>query len=102
VQEEIRRAQAEALGRTGERLEQLLARVAELDRTLDRSPGTAAPPLPDLAAATATRNRLRDEARRVRDGLIIQREAVGLVSHGLVEQRYPVPPRRPVPAPDPA
>jgi hypothetical protein len=42
------------------------------------------------------RNRLRDEAARLHQGLIIQREALGLVRHGLVEQWYPVPPRRPV------
>jgi hypothetical protein len=101
VQEEIRRAQAEALGRTGERLERLLARVADLDRILDGRCGPAQPP-PDLAAVTTARNRLRDEARQVRHGLVIQREAVGLVSHTLVEQRYPIPPRRRAPESDPA
>jgi hypothetical protein len=102
VQEEIRRTQAEALGRTGARLADLLAQMADLDRILDRPVRAAGAPLPDPVAATAARNRLRDEARRVRDSLIIQREAVGLVSHGPVGERYPVPPPRPAPVSDPA
>jgi hypothetical protein len=75
--------------------------VADLDRILDGR-CEAAPPPPDLVAVTTARNRLRDEARQVRHGLVIQREAVGLVSHALVEQRYPIPPRRRAPVSDPA
>jgi hypothetical protein len=91
VEREIRHAQAAALGRVGERLERLLQRVAELDRDLDRErPGNADRDGTRLHA----RNRLRDEARDVRQHLIIQREALGMRSHATVDQRYPVPPRR--------
>jgi hypothetical protein len=89
VEDEIRQTQAAALGRVGERLERLLARVAGLDRELD---GDRDRPADDTRLRA--RNRLRDEARDVRQHLIIQREALGLRSHGPVDQRYPVPPRR--------
>jgi len=96
IEEEIRQAKAEALGRVGERLESALAELAEPDRGLDR---LAAGAWPDAARAarlareTAARNRLRDEAVRLSQQLEIQRKAIGLVRHDLVEERYPVPPR---------
>jgi hypothetical protein len=95
VEQEIRRAQAEALGRTGERLGDLLSRVAALDREIDRM--VDGPPA-EREAALVERERLRREAATAHHHLCIQREALGLVRHGLVDQRYPVPPRR-VPAP---
>jgi len=104
VEEDIRHAQAEALGRTGERLQGLLDRLAALDRRLDAlllngdASATAAPSAPDrLRSETEARNRLRDEAVRVRHHLIIQREALGLARQSPVEQCYPVPGRRSLP-----
>ena len=47
----------------------------------------------------AIRNRLRDEAARVRHHLIIQREALGFSRQTPVEQCYPVPERRRLPGP---
>jgi hypothetical protein len=101
VEEEIRHAQAAALGRTGERLQDLLDRLEALDRRLDAllpsgdASATAAPSPPDrLRSETEARNRLRDEAVRVRHHLIIQREALGLARQNPVEQCYPVPGRR--------
>jgi len=97
VEQEIRRSQAEALGRVGERLEVLLDRLTALDRVLDtlvQAVPTGRDARRRLLAETAARNRVRDEAARVRHDLIIQREALGIVRHTLVEQRYPVPPRR--------
>ena len=105
VEEEIRQAQAEALGRTGERLQGILDRLAGLDRRLDAlsaDPGarTGTPDQRAVARAEVeTRNRLRDEAVRVRHHLMIQREALGFARHTPVEQCYPVPARRPVPEP---
>ena len=98
VEEEIRKAQAEALGRTGERLQGILDRLAALDRRLDGlvdQPAEVAGSL--VRAETETRNRLRDEAVRVRHHLMIQREALGFARQTLVEQCYPVPARRLVP-----
>ncbi len=101
VDREIRQAQAEALGRAGERLQGILDQLTSLDRRLDARLDAEAPrrggqapekPLPDLEIVT--RNRLRDEALRVRHQLIIQREALGFARHTPVEQCYPVPGRR--------
>jgi hypothetical protein len=101
VDREIRQAQAEALGRTGERLQGILDRLAAQDRLVDAlldeeaRAGTAAPPAEPIRLAIETRSRLRDEALRVRHQLIIQREALGLARQAAVEQCYPVPGRSP-------
>jgi BMFP domain-containing protein YqiC len=98
VEREIRQAQAEALGRTGERLQNLLDRLAELDRRLDAFLAAPGEPVPDrVRAETDARNRLRDDAMLVRHHLIIQREALGLARQTPVEQCYPVPERRGIP-----
>jgi hypothetical protein len=104
VEKEIRHAQAEALGRTGERLQDLLDRLEALDRRLDallpsgEAGASAAPTSPArLRSEMDARNRLRDEAVRVRHHLIIQREALGLARQSPVEQCYPVPGRRSLP-----
>ena len=92
TEQEIR-AKAEALGRTGERLEAVLAELAGLDRQLDAWRADAGPGTGlggRLARRIEARNRPRDEAARLHQQLIIQREAIGLVRHGLVEEHYPV------------
>jgi hypothetical protein len=100
VDREFRQAQADALGRTGERLERILDRIARLDRRLDallheEARGGELPrPAEPLRLEIEARDRLRDEALRVRHQLIIQREALGLARHTPVEQCYPVPGRR--------
>ena len=104
VEREIRRAQAEALGRTGERLQGILDRLAGLDRRLDAlsEPGRwiGSPAESDVTRVEIeSRNRLRDEAMRIRHHLVIQREALGFARHTPVEQCYPVPARRPIPRP---
>ena len=101
TEREIRQAQAEALGRTGERLQRLLDELAALDRRLDElGEAGRGPTNSDLVGSeTAARNRVRDEAARIRHHLIIQREAVGLARHTPVEQCYPVPERRRLPGP---
>ncbi len=97
---EIRQAQAEALGRTGERLQAILERLGRLDRRLDalldgEAEGGVVPTHGEaLRTEIEARNRVRDEAVRVRHHLIIQREALGLARHPPVEQCYPVPGRR--------
>jgi hypothetical protein len=95
VEREIRQAKAETLGRVGERLDAVLAELAAQDRALDRwLAARGAPDDPQPARALEARNRLRDQAQRLVQQLIIQREALGLVRHALVGERYPVPPRR--------
>lgn len=102
VEQEIRRAQAEALGRVGECLQALLDRVAAMDRRLDvlEAAGgllAGADPTTLVHAELETRNRVRDEAARVRHQLVIQREALGLARHAAVERCYPLPARRRLP-----
>jgi hypothetical protein len=94
VEDEIRRAKAEALGRVGERLDAVLAELAERDRRLDATLGPGQPPDPRRLREIDARNRLRSEALRLAQHLVIQREALGLVRHGTVQEQYPVPPRR--------
>jgi hypothetical protein len=90
TEQEIRQAKAEALGRVGERLDAALARLAEWDRHLEQLSAEAGP---EVARETAARDRLRDEAVRLRHALVIQREAIGLRRHDPVEERYPIPSR---------
>jgi hypothetical protein len=98
LEEEVRRARAEALGRAGERLEDGLARLAALDRQVDvvwhepeEAPGREA----RLAAVAAARARVRAEVVRLRQHLLIQREALGLRRHVVVDELYPLPPSAP-------
>ncbi len=103
TERDIRQAQAEALGRTGERLQRILDQLAALDRRLDEMAETGRDPaeadLVRFEIAIRNRNRLRDEAARVRHHLIIQREALGFARQTPVEQCYPVPERRRLPGP---
>jgi hypothetical protein len=101
TEREIRQAQAEALGRTGERLRRILDQLAALDRRLDERAETGRDPAEaDLVRSEiAIRNRLRDEAALVRHHLIIQREALGFARQTPVEQCYSVPERRRLPGP---
>jgi hypothetical protein len=96
VEAEIRRAKAEALGRLGERLDAVLHDLAERDRRLDRllEAGGAGAGHPQVPRVLEERNQLREQARQLVHHLIIQREAIGLVGHGAVLERYAVPPRR--------
>jgi len=92
VEEEIAREKAAALGRAGERLSRALEDIA---RIAARLPGTVG----------AERERLLLEydeawvrAREARLALLIQREALGLRRHAVVDELFPEPPRRPAAA----
>ena len=88
TEEEIRAEKAATLGRAGERLEAALAAAEEIRRALEAA--TEPPALERLSVEyEAARQRALD-ARRV---LIIQREAIGLRNHRVVDQRFPEPPR---------
>jgi hypothetical protein len=81
----------------GERLDAALAELVERDRRLDGMLAALGPgqhPDPRLAREIDARNRLRSEAARLVQQLVIQREALGLVRHATVDEQYPVPPRR--------
>ena len=90
TEEEIRAEKAATLGRAGERVEKALAAVAEIRRALDAAADPAA--RARLCAEYETARRRALDARRI---LIIQREAIGLRNHRLVDQEFPEPPRLP-------
>ena len=89
INAEIAQEKSAALGRAGERLEAALERVTSLGRRLD------------AAADPAEQTRLLGEyesarvrAIHARLALVIQREALGLRHHRIVDQQFPEPPRR--------
>jgi hypothetical protein len=96
LQEEIQREKAEALGRAGERLEEVLHKLADLRSAIEALRS-------ELGAATSARdaravallvqdyNTLREKAVTSYRYLIIQREAVGLFDHRDVDRLYRVP-----------
>jgi hypothetical protein len=88
--EEIRGEKAAALGRAGERLAEALQVVETLATQLD---AVTDPRVRDELAAAYEAARQR--ASRARLMLVIQREAVGLRRHAVVDQQFPEPPRRP-------
>ncbi len=87
TEKEIIAEKAATLGRAGERLEAALALVADRRQALEHaSDGVAR----DEALARYRQARARAlDARRT---LIIQREAIGLRTHRVVDQQYPEPP----------
>ena len=90
VENEIRAEKAAALGRAGERLEAALAELNAVARALadvrDESRRD------ELRAAYRA---ARERVRTARLYLLIQREAVGLRSHRVVDQQFPEPPPPP-------
>jgi hypothetical protein len=88
TEKEIVAEKAATLGRAGERLETALRLAAELHDALREAP---AGEVRERARASYRHARTRAlEARRI---LIIQREAIGLRNHRLVDQQFPEPPR---------
>ncbi len=93
TEQEIAKEKAEALGWAGERLERLLAELEMVASTLRRTDRAAL--LEARAEWERHYQRLRAEALRARQDLMIQREAVGFRRHAVVMELFPVPPARP-------
>jgi hypothetical protein len=87
TEKEILAEKAATLGRAGERLEAALALVAERRRALERTLHGAA-----RETALASYRQARARALDTRHTLIIQREAIGLRNHRIVDQQFPEPP----------
>jgi hypothetical protein len=85
VDNEILAEKAAALGRAGERLEAALAELHAVTRRLAESGGDG------RAELCAAYRAARERARTARLYLLIQREAVGLRSHRVVDQQFPEP-----------
>lgn len=101
IDAEIRKEKAETLGRTGERLERILAELADLRKELlsataagtgSGGPGPGEDTSPSLCQKVERYARLRAQAHVIRHHLVIQREAVGLRRHEEVIRHYPLPP----------
>lgn len=87
TEKEIVAEKAATLGRAGERLEIALRLAAELRLTLEHaSEGLA------RDGALARYREARQRALEARRTLIIQREAIGLRNHRIVDQQFPEPP----------
>jgi hypothetical protein len=88
TEKEILAEKAATLGRAGERLEAALRQAAELHEALGRAAEG-----PERERARASYREARRRALDARRTLIIQREAIGLRNHRLVDQQFPEPPR---------
>lgn len=88
IDREILGEKAAVLGRAGERLEQALAELTRVAAALNAAgePAARQELVADYEAA-------RTRARQARLLLLIQREAVGLRNHRMVDHQYPEPPR---------
>jgi hypothetical protein len=87
IDREIVGEKAATLGRAGERLEQALAELTRVVAALNAAVEPAA-----RQALVADYDAARARAKQARLLLLIQREAVGLRNHRLVDHQYPEPP----------
>jgi hypothetical protein len=86
---EIAAEKAATLGRAGERLEEVLREARAALARLDVAEGVE-----ERRLRLADYERARARVARERLTLIIQREAVGLRQHRVVDQQFPELPRR--------
>lgn len=82
---EIAREKASGLGRTGQLLEEAIARLNALSRSVETL-GTA-----DREEAIAEYSTVRKRALELRWYLEVQREAMGLRRHTDLDQFFPIP-----------
>ena len=88
TEKEILAEKAATLGRAGERLDTALALAARLLVAVERA-GDG----PAREIALADYREARARALDARHTLIIQREAIGLRNHRILDQQFPDPPR---------
>jgi len=88
TEKEILAEKAATLGRAGERLDAALALAARLLVAVERA-GDG----PAREVALADYREARARALDARHTLIIQREAIGLRNHRILDQQFPEPPR---------
>jgi hypothetical protein len=88
TEKEILAEKAATLGRAGERLDTALALAARLLVAVERA-GDG----PAREIALADNREARARALDARHTLIIQREAIGLRNHRILDQQFPEPPR---------
>jgi hypothetical protein len=86
IQAEIAGEKAATLGRAGERLEAALLEVTAWARRVHEASDV------DRAALAMAYEQARQRALEARLTLLIQREALGLRRHAVVDQQFPEPP----------
>jgi hypothetical protein len=86
IEREIAGEKAAALGRAGERLEAALHEAHEIAARLATAPAA------EQARLGLAYEQARTRAQAARVALVIQREAVGLRQHRVVDQAFPEPP----------
>ncbi len=86
VEVEFQREKASGLRRTGEKLEKLLAELAQAELEARARTG------PARAASFARYRAVRQEAEKQRWNLMVQREACGQRNHKELDIIYPMPP----------
>jgi hypothetical protein len=89
LEREIVQEIAAALGRTATKLDHALLELELAGKACD-----AAVTADERAACAARFDALRADALRARHELLIHREAVGIRRNDVLEQLYPIPPRR--------
>jgi hypothetical protein len=87
IEEELQSERAWSLRRLGDRLDQLLSDLRRLEDRLGRASEG------ERAVLLARHEDLWREADRQRWYMLVQREALGLRSHRIVDEVYPVPRR---------
>ena len=89
LETEIVQEMAQALGRTEDKLNYALLRLELAARAIDTAPD-------ELVRYDRTKefNALRDEAIQARRNLQIHREAIGIRRNRMLDDLYPIPPRR--------
>lgn len=87
IEFEMRREVVSSLRYVGRKLEEQLAELASLAERIGRLSG------PARAEQVAVYQELYRAAEHQRWCLTVQREAMGLRSHGVVDETYPRPPR---------
>ncbi len=98
LEAEILQERAEALGRSGERLEEAIRRLSELRNTIEALGGNLEDAtlerevlIEGIRYLTHEYNALREKAVVYHRYLIIQREAVGFYDHRDVDRLYRIP-----------
>lgn len=86
IEVQLQAEKATALRRVGQKLDSLLAELSETERELLRVTGAA------RARLVSRHQGLRAEAEHQRWCLIVQREAMGQLSHTDVYEMYRIPP----------
>ena len=87
IQSEIAGEKAAALGRAGERLEAAMREVTEWAQRVRETPDAG-----ERASLATAYEQARARALEARMTLLIQREALGLRRHAVVDQQFPEPP----------